>query len=167
MRKCKVRFALEKGVLDTGTPWPPCEAESLWGELIAPRAARLLNSPFFARGVSYLDEVVVRNAELPSGMSPEDAGPNFFEFESVLNRSGHGTVRAILTSEATRELAEIAVSKIERLGCTWESAAEWRPTLSIDIPPEVDQREVMAILEAAHRGKAIHIDVGFLPAREL
>lgn len=32
----------------------------------------------------------------------------------------------------------MAISQIERLGCRWESSDVWLPTLSIDIPPEVD-----------------------------
>jgi hypothetical protein len=70
-------------------------------------------------------------------MSPDDIGPNFFYFESVSKRSGHATVRAILRSENHRQAAEEAISRIERLGCRWESADQG--LLSIDIPPEVDE----------------------------
>ena len=81
------------------------------------------------------------NAELPPGMNPEDTGPNFFQFDSVLNRSGHGTVRAILTSEAGREPAEKAIAQIERLGCSWESPTyRYRPYPLIFHPRSINAR---------------------------
>lgn len=57
----------------------------------------------------------------------------------------------------------MAISQIERLGCRWESSDVSLPTLSIDIPPEVEQREVLDILEALRKANAIYLDVGFLP----
>lgn len=155
-----------KRMLDGETPWPPCEAETLWGELTGPRIVKVLNSPFFATNVSYLDEVLVSEAELPAGMDRADAGPNFFEFDSIVSRSGRGTVRAILKLEEGREVAEAAVSAIEQLGCTWESADEpGFPLLSIDIPEGVAQGQVMEILQNAMDAGAIYLDVGFLPER--
>ncbi len=159
--KCKARFALEQGSLDEQTPWPPYPAETLWAELIGPRSARLLNSPFYAKGVNYLDEVRVKDADLPPGMKPEEANPYFFEFESVLKRSGHGTVRAILKSEDHRQIAEEAVSAITQAGCTWEGADGG--LLSIDIPPGVNAGAVMATLALAYARGAIYVDVGYVP----
>lgn len=163
--KCKVSFALEKRTLGEQTPWPPCETESLWGELTSPHSAKLLNVPFFATNASYLDEVSITEATLSAGTDPVDAGPNVFDFVSVVHRSGHGTVRAVLRSEEGREKAEEAISALERLGCTWESAEEpGFSILSIDVPAGVAQDQVMAILERARVADAIYVDVGFLPA---
>jgi hypothetical protein len=128
--------------------------------MTGPRTARLLNLPFYAKGVGYLDEVNITDPALRQGMSPDDAGPNFFNFESVSKRSGHATVRAILRSEHHRRAAEEVVSQIERLGCRWESADQG--LLSIDIPPEVDQRSVMEILKASASEDQIYVDVGVL-----
>lgn len=158
--KCKVHFKLQKGALDEQTPWPPCEEESLWGELTGQKSARLLNVPFYAKGVSYLDEVRLEKPTLPDGMSPDEIGPNVFDFGSVTRRSGHATVRAILISEEHRGAAEEAISKIEQLGCSWESAG--RGLLAIDIPPEADQRSVMAALEASASAGEIYVDIGVL-----
>jgi len=158
--KCKVRFTLEKGTLEEQIPWPPCKDESLWGELTGPGTARLLNVPFYAKGVSYLDEVNITDPMPPHSMSRDDIGPNFFCFESVSKRSGHATVRAILRSENHRQAAEETISQIERLGCRWESADQG--LLSIDIPPEVDERSVMQILETSAFEGQIYVDVGVL-----
>lgn len=145
---------------DAEVPWPPCEGESLWGEMTGPRTARLLGVPFYAKGVSYLDEVNITDPAPPQSMSPDDIGPNFFHFESVSKRSRYATVRAILRSENHRQGAEEAISQIERLGCRWESADQG--LLSIDIPPEVDERRVVQILEISASEGQIYIDVGVL-----
>ena len=161
MGKCKVLFSgIVKRALDSETIWPPLEAESLWAEQLTPNSARLLNSPFYARGVSYLDEVGIKGAGLPDGLNPLEVAQGFYEFESVLKHSGHGTVRAILISEDVQDTAQAAIDEIELLGCTWEGAGA---CLSIDIPPEVDKRAVMGILERASFEQAIYVDVGFLP----
>lgn len=153
-------FTLKKGALDEKTPWPPCERESLWAEKIGTRVARLLNVPYYAKGVAYLDEVNVRDLTLPNGMNSDDVDQNVFDFDSVSKHSGHATVRAILISERHRRNAEEAISRIERLGCRWESADQG--LLAIDIPPEVDQRDVMEVLEASASRGEIYIDIGVL-----
>lgn len=159
-----MHFKLQKSLLDERTPWPPCEEESLWGELTGQKSAKLLNTPFYAKGVSYLDEVRLAKVTVPDGMSPDEIGPNVFDFESVMRRSGHATVRAILISEKHRAAAEDAISKIEQLGCSWESADQG--LLAIDIPPETDQHSVMAVLEASASAGEVYIDIGVLRAEE-
>jgi hypothetical protein len=106
-----------------------------------------LNSPFYAKGVSYLDEVRLRDYELPPNMDRDDIGRGFFEFDNVLKRSGHGTVRAILRSEELKEMAEAAVEETKRLGCTSESTGNC--LVSIDIPPCVGAATVMAANQRA------------------
>jgi|HubBroStandDraft_2_1064218.scaffolds.fasta_scaffold59041_4 hypothetical protein len=59
-----------------------------------------------------------------------------------------------------RQAAEETISQIERLGCRWESADQG--LLSIDIPPEVDERRVMQILETSAFEGQIYVDVGVL-----
>ncbi len=162
MTQLKVRFLLNRGMLDEQTPWPPFEFESLWAEKVGQRSVKLLNYPFYAAGVSFLDEVLATDVNQLDGISTTDGEPELVQFESVLKHSGHGTVRVILKSEDDRATAETAISEIERLGCTWESSDLELPTLSVDIPPEADQEGVMSILTAASSAKTIYIDVGFL-----
>jgi hypothetical protein len=155
--RCKIRFPLAKFLLAPNLSWPPYSAESVWGEWTGPNTARVLNNPFYIKGVGYLDIVRVKNCELAEHQDENDANPKFVEFDSVVSRSGYGIVRAILAVDEGRDLAEQALKDVEALGCTWESTG---PVVSIDIPPEVNQDAVISRLEAAAARKAIHVDVG-------
>jgi hypothetical protein len=159
IRKCKVHFVLEKGTLDDSTPWPPYEGETIWAELINGMSARLENSPFYAKGISYLDEV--RLVPYQPLASDEDLeGPGYYEYEAVLRHSGHGTVRTLLRDDQKTGIAERALDEVLALGCTYEG---YEYGVSIDIPPDVDSDKILSILEAAKVEGAIFVDVGFLP----
>ena len=158
MGKCKVLFNLDQFMLDEQTLWPPSVVETMWAEQLDSRTARLLNYPFYAKGVNFLDEIRTK-AEIPPEL-PEGGVAEFPEFESVTNRSGHRTVRTILRSDDRKQTAETALSDVERLGCTWESTGG--ELVSIDIPPEVDQNKVMAVLDNAASTGAIYLDIGYL-----
>ena len=158
--RCKVRFQLASYPLDESLEWPPYEAESMWGEWTGPNTARLISNPFYAKDVGYLDEVRVKKAEVLPDLEEDNVDPNFVEFDSVVNRSGHGIVRIILFADEVRDQAEQAVADIEKMGCTWESTGDG--LVSIDIPPEANQRQVMSRLQVAAALKGIYVDVGFL-----
>lgn len=160
-RKCKVLFPLSPCMLDADVSWPPLgtQGESLWGEWTGTDTARLLNSPFYVKGIAYLDEVRVKKAEVPAGASESDVSPDFVEFDSVVSRAGHGTVRVILVLDEALDEAEQVVADMNKMGCTWESSGD---AVSIDIPPEADQHAIMKRLDAVADKNGVYVDVGFL-----
>jgi len=129
--------------------WPGPGAETLWAEPVAGsewRRFRLMNSPFYARGVSYLD--VVRAT--PVG----DA--NVFQFEAVLERSGHSTYMLIMQADEARVNAYW--NRLQAMGCTYESTYEpWKgkelPLYSVDVPPSTDLQAVYDLLERGELDK--------------
>jgi hypothetical protein len=161
-KQCKVHFNLERAALDEATPWPPYVGESLWAEMVTDTSARLDNIPFYAKGVSYLDEVRLEDYQ-PDSPDAGEAGPMFYEYVGVLKHSGHGTVRAILNDDEKFEIANSAIDDVIAMGCRSEGAGM---CISIDIPPDVDSSRVMAILKSAEAAGAIFVDVGFLPAAD-
>jgi hypothetical protein len=86
------------------------------------------------------------------------------DFDSIVSRSGHGTVRVILISDEGRDEAERAVEEMNKLGCTWESTGDG--LVSVDVPPEADQRGVMTRLREAGAHSGVHVDVGYLAHAE-
>jgi hypothetical protein len=123
------------------------------------RRFRLMNSPFHARGVSYLD--VVRATPL------EDR--DIFHFE-VVERGGHSTYMLIMKA------AELRVSaywnSLEKLGCSYEGAnihweGERRPLYAVDVPPSADIHEVYELLERGENDKVWIYQEGYahLPKR--
>ena len=73
--------------------WPPVPVERLWGERTAVDfEMRLLNVPFFARGVAYGDLARVR----------PDQDRHELVFERLNSESGHSTLRITLPIEQRR-----------------------------------------------------------------
>ena len=101
--------------------WPPVTVERLWGEKTAVESElRLLNVPFFARGVAYGDLVHVR----------PDHDRRELVFERLNGESGHSTIR--ITIRDNRALREA--------GCSWETASQFASLLAVDVPADSDYR---------------------------
>lgn len=138
MTKVKVLFELESG------DWHGHGDETLWAELVARsdgRAFRLLNSPFFARGVSYQDTV---EATLIDGSYL------VFLFREVVKRGGHSTY--MILSKIDEPRLEFYWSWLEKAGCSYESATVdlgigRRRLLSVDVPPSANLEDVYDLLE--------------------
>ena len=139
----RIRFNLNR------EDWHGETAEILWAEPVGSKGSgvfRLMNSPYYARGVSYLD--IVRAEEAPDGLGLDYAG--------TVEPSGHSTVwlQAPNTPEFARHW-----QKLHSMGCTYEglnmSTVGGKRTLySVDVPPEADLDEIVAILEEGDRNGA-------------
>ncbi len=109
------------------------DVETLWAEPLGDDRYRIDNTPFYAYGVSWRDVVL---AEPQAGAFPI--------FASVVEKSGHRTVRVIVTDAGALERLQ---SGILALGCTFEGA--WQELICIDVPPEVDLESVRQFLIAS------------------
>jgi hypothetical protein len=123
--------------------WHGTPGERLWAEYVGDtpdgRALRLDNSPFFTRGVSFLDIVAATKTEY-----------NDYKFERVLDRSGHSTYMLLVPPDSKPFKA--FWTRLESLGCTYESATITislgeRILYSVDVPPTADIYAVYEILE--------------------
>ena len=112
--------------------WHGYGTEGLWAEPVSADHFRVLNTPFFAKGLS-VDDVVA--AKL---------GTDGYRFDGVVSRSGHSTYRVI--PEGDGDLGP-ALANLRRLGCTWEEGPDG--LLAIDVPPESDIRAVFKALETS------------------
>ena len=126
--RAKVVFSLERD--ESGY-----DTESVWAELLSDNRFRILNSPFFAFGVSYEDVV---EAE-PDG--------EIFRFVRVLHRSGRSTYRVILQGGRTLEGADFVArgQPFRDRGCTYESAND--KYIAVDMPPNTDVRFLYQLLQ--------------------
>ncbi len=129
----RIRIRLERTPGESGP-----EEDVVWAEPLGSDRFRVESCPFFAYGLSRDD--VVRAAG--------EGGPML---DDVLEKSGHRTLRFGLAQG--QELGTPAVQRVlERLGdagCTHELM---RPRfVSIDVPPEVDEGHVAAVLQEAAR----------------
>ena len=105
----KVIFELDR------SEWHGHDSEGMWATPIAGsewRHFRLLNSPFFAMGVSYQDVVRAKPAEHEL----------LFEFEE---RGGHSSCMLIM--QASKSLADAYWGFLQRVGCC-RAPPEWVAT---------------------------------------
>jgi hypothetical protein len=126
--------------------WPPYATEALWiSKTPVKFEARLENSPYFARGVSYLDIVRVR----------PDNERRSLVFDRLVRQSGHSTVRLMVENGDIERVRDM----LREAGCTWESS-ERLTFLAVDVPPEVNYLGVRRALLGLRAEGAVGIDEG-------
>ena len=119
--------------------WGGVETENMWVELTDDKKLKIMNSPFYVTGVSYLDKV--------DYFVEEDR----LFFLKVLEKSGHSTYRILLPKKKNIDKFELYWKPIEKLGCTYESNMNVNALYSVDVPPEVDIKKVYSFLEIGER----------------
>jgi hypothetical protein len=112
------------------------EVETLWADPVGPALYRLDNTPFWAYGISWQDIVEAR---------PDSAG--VLRFVRVAEKSGHRTVRVILTPGIAESPAQRAlIDAVVAMGCSFEGC---NPRyITVDLPPGVELNRVAAYLTA-------------------
>lgn len=130
--KIKLFFRLPEGA--------PYATESVWAEYKTSDSFIVLNSPFYAKGVSYLDEV---------HFTVEDDVPYFLE---IFQKGGHSTYRILQKYEDQKKIFVQNWRPLEDLGCTYESKIAADQVLySVDVPPEADIKQVYTFLEKGEK----------------
>ena len=110
----------------------------------------LHNSPFYAKGVSYLD--VVEASENPDY-------PGEFQYVRTVRPSGHSTYR-LLVVKGSADFPQWW-EQLEKLGCTYEYSDEGEKLLyAVDVPASTDVFQVYRILEAGEKESVWLFDEG-------
>jgi hypothetical protein len=109
--------------------------ETLWAFELGNDVYKLDNSPFFAYGVSYQDEILAkprRPGEIP-------------EMIRIHKKSGNRTIRIAGDKKTGRDrIGEKVLNDILALECSYEGAS--RRYVSVNIPPEADLEKVVDYL---------------------
>jgi hypothetical protein len=133
----KVSFELDE------SDWHGHGSETLWASPIVEtewRHFRIMNSPFFAKGISYRD--IVKASALDNDF--------ILDFKEVVERGGHSTY--MLLFEATEPRFSSYWNMLEKSGCSYESTRiklriGQRSLFSVDVPPSADIYEIYEILQ--------------------
>jgi hypothetical protein len=152
LTKVKVLFELDP------EDWHGHGAETLWAELASSSDGgcfRPLNSPFFARGVSYEDVVEATFIE---------GSHLVFQFKDVAERSGHSTF--MMLSERDEPRFESYWSFLQKAGCTYEDtdiglSIGRRRLRSVDVTPSADLQEVQDFLARGEHAKVWMFQEGY------
>jgi hypothetical protein len=118
--------------------WHGFGTEVVWIEGSLDGTLRLRNTPFFAKGLSYLDVVDVKI---------EDDELLFYD---VRQRGGHSTYRLILEDAATEAQFSERWKALAAHGCTYESFADLR-LYAVDVPSVEAVKAVYQLLQAGER----------------
>ncbi|WP_394614187.1 DUF4265 domain-containing protein [Lentzea sp. JNUCC 0626] len=128
----KVVFDLDQD--DEG--WPPVGSERLWGEKTGKAELRLLNTPFFVRGIAFGDRIRIR----------PDHERREFLFDGVVAESDHSTVRIVFVrGDDGREAVE---SRLRDAGCDIGTLSQFPNLIAVNVPPTADYGELRAWLSA-------------------
>jgi len=142
MSKVHVRLATEGG-------WPPVAFEELDAKFLGDHRYQLLSPPAFAKRLAVGDVVHVEHYGLPEQIW----------VDSVIESSGHSTVRVIFFQAAGRESEDSLKREFDGLGVrVYETA--FQGLIAVDIPAEVDYRFVRAILDEGESRKLWDFDEG-------
>src|SRR5258708_180004 len=123
--------------------WHSHASETLWASPIVEsewRKFRIMNSPFFTRGISYRD--IVKASAVDNDF--------ILDFKEVVERGGHSTYMILF--KATEARVTSYWNMLEKSGCSYESMSiklsiGQRSLFSVDVPPSADIHEVYEILE--------------------
>lgn len=118
--------------------WHGFGTETVWVEGLPDRTLRLQNTPFFAKGLGYLDivEVKIEDDELL--------------FSSVRQHGGHSTYRLILEGSTTDKQFSERWKFLAALGCTYESFGDLR-LYAVDVPTIEAVKAAYPLLQAGER----------------
>ena len=147
----RVSFALDP------SEWHGCPWEGFWTEPVAIPGGvvyRVLNSPFYAKNISYLDLI----------KAMKDPECDRLIFDAAWKRSGHSTYM-LYRDDSDYNRFDDALEKLCKLGCTYESTTwgEKNGTLySLDIPPETDILLIHKMLEGAQERNEMAFQKGFV-----
>lgn len=122
--------------------WHGRASETMWVEALRADRYRLRNSPFFFKGVSFLD--IVRGQQIDGELV----------YVSTVLASGHSTYRLILLDKESGAQFEGYWEPLGAIGCTYESAKPELNLLSVDIPPATDIHQAYKLLQ---KGEADHV----------
>ncbi|GLW10310.1 hypothetical protein Misp01_54380 [Microtetraspora sp. NBRC 13810] len=144
----KVIFPLERDEDD----WPPAGEESIWAEVTdEPEVVRLANTPFFVRGVAWGDRVHVRR----------DANDGSWQYEALVQESGHSTVRIVLSDEGY--VSKIH-AKLAELGCEWTGIRAFPNLIAVDVPPGLPYGPLRAWLDEGEKADRLGFEEGCISA---
>ena len=125
-----VRLAVEDG-------WPPVAFEVLAAKPLGDHRYQLLSPPAFAEQLAIGDVVSVEHPEVPD--------PEQVWVDSVIESSGHSTVRVVFFEAAGAEAESALRRDLEALGAQVHGTG-FQGLIAVDIPGEVDYRAVRELL---------------------
>ena len=143
----KVSFRLE---VDEGG-WPPVGVENVWAVDLGDSTARLINTPWFVRGIANGD-VVRTHADAEGRLWAGD----------VIRSSENCTIRLIVLRDGGSAAARQSVlNAFWKLRVGGEGVEQFR-MIALDVPPDTDLQKVQRLLDHGKGKGWWHVEEGCL-----
>jgi hypothetical protein len=146
---------LERIIVPLGEePWHGFAEETMWVKKVGDGLYQLQNTPFFAKGLAYLDVVCAK---------PEDGK---LMLSGVKDASRRSTYRVHVKAATPTQSVQPLVDLLTALGCTYESYVEplWT-LLAWDVPASAVDA-AYKILDAGEKQKIWAFEEGHFGGRE-
>jgi hypothetical protein len=146
---------LDKVIVPLGQDaWHGFAEEAMWAKKVGDELYELHNTPFFAKGLAFLDVVTVRQ---------KDGRLVVINTSTPSRRS---TYRALVQQDAPQPQVGQALAKLAALGCTYESYEDVKWTLyAFDIPASAVDAAYKT-LDAAEKQGLLDFEEGHFGGRE-
>jgi len=132
------RTSKNDGLVKVRLQGPDEEIETLWARPLGDQLFELANTPWYAFGLSWHDVIEAR-VQTPEG---------FPEFVRVARKSGHRTVRVILSPPADVSAeSQSVLDGLRALGCGYEGMRS--RFIAVNVPPGADLMAVRQFLIAS------------------
>jgi len=112
----------------------------MWASPIGEQRFRLENSPLYAYGVSYQDEIFAKKS-----------ADGTLVFDAIAKRGGHSTYQILLSPDKPRADFDRLWAKLQAIGCSYESSKDPENVFAVDVPPKADVYAVYAVLKDGQR----------------
>jgi hypothetical protein len=132
---------LLKLIFNLPKDWYAASTETVWVKPVQNNTAIVRNTPFYVKGVSFLDEVMY------------DIDGDQLVFKHVVRKSGHSTYRILQPNKRNMELFEKYWWPIQNLGCSYESKIDQNALYAVDVPPEANIKDIYKLLEKGEQDK--------------
>lgn len=134
--------------------WHGFTEEVMWAKEVNNGQYELQNTPFFAKGLAFLDVVTVQSLDGRLVMT------------NVSRHSRHSTYRALIQNDTSLPQLEKILKDLAIMNCTYESYKDTKWTLyTFDIPPSsVDL--VYKVLDSAGKQGVLDFEEGHFGGRD-
>jgi Domain of unknown function (DUF4265) len=128
--------------------WHGYAVETVWVEGLPDKTLRLVNTPFFARGISYFDvvDVTIQDGQIV--------------FARIRNRGGHSTYRLVLRDGVDDLRFEEYWRKLAAIGCTYECMRDLR-LYAVDVPSSQIVKVAYPLLNAGEQDGVWGFEEGY------
>jgi hypothetical protein len=132
--------------------YPDFATERMWAVKLPDNEFRIMNSPFYAYGISWGDIVEAK-----------EVSEDVYEFIKVKKRGGWSTFRFVAEKDVSNGYLDNVIAALNSLGCGTETSGTAQNFVTISAPPDTDPGKVGDLLAEEMRKGLIDFEEASIP----